>query len=99
MAGEFTRTKPHMNIGTLGHVDHGKTTLVRGILRTFSPEADAMIDKLDKDPEAKAKAITIAVAHVEFETDNRHYALVDCPGHKDYIKNMITGAAQMDGAI
>ena len=99
MAGEFTRTKPHMNIGTLGHVDHGKTTLVRGILRTFSPEADAMIDKLDKDPESKAKAITIAVAHVEFETDNRHYALVDCPGHKDYIKNMITGAAQMDGAI
>ena len=99
MAGEFTRTKPHMNIGTLGHVDHGKTTLVRGILRTFSPEADAMIDKLDKDPEARSKAITIAVAHVEFETDNRHYALVDCPGHKDYIKNMITGAAQMDGAI
>ena len=99
MAGEFTRTKPHINIGTLGHVDHGKTTLVRGILRTFSPEADAMIDKLDKDPEARSKAITIAVAHVEFETDNRHYALVDCPGHKDYIKNMITGAAQMDGAI
>ncbi len=99
MAGEYTRTKPHMNIGTLGHVDHGKTTLVRGILRTFSPEADAMIDKLDKDPEARSKAITIAVAHVEFETENRHYALVDCPGHKDYIKNMITGAAQMDGAI
>ena len=96
---DFNRTKPHMNIGTLGHVDHGKTTLVRGILRTFSPEADAMIDKLDKDPEARAKAITIAVAHVEFETENRHYALVDCPGHKDYIKNMITGAAQMDGAI
>ena len=99
MAGEFTRTKPHMNIGTLGHVDHGKTTLVRGILRTFSPEADAMIDKLDKDPEARSKAITIAPAHVEFETEDRHYALVDCPGHKDYIKNMITGAAQMDGAI
>lgn len=96
---EFTRSKPHMNIGTLGHIDHGKTTLVRGILRTFSPEADKMIDKLDKDPEARAKAITIAVAHVEFETENRHYALVDCPGHKDYIKNMITGAAQMDGAI
>ncbi len=96
---EFNRTKPHMNIGTLGHVDHGKTTLVRGILRAFSPEADAMISKLDKDPEAKAKEITIAVAHVEFETENRHYALVDCPGHKDYIKNMITGAAQMDGAI
>jgi elongation factor Tu len=88
-----------MNIGTLGHVDHGKTTLVRGILRTFSKEADKMIDKLDKDPIARQKAITISVAHVEFETDNRHYALVDCPGHRDYIKNMITGAAQMDGGI
>lgn len=99
---DFNRTKPHMNIGTLGHIDHGKTTLVRGILNAFAPDKDEaakMIDKLDKDPEAKAKAITIAVAHVEFETDNRHYALVDCPGHKDYIKNMITGAAQMDGAI
>ncbi len=99
---EFNRTKPHMNIGTLGHIDHGKTTFVRGILRTFVPDqgvADKMIDKLDKDPEARAKAITISVAHVEFETENRHYALVDCPGHKDYIKNMITGAAQMDGAI
>jgi len=96
---EFNRTKPHMNIGTLGHIDHGKTTLVRGILRTFSLDVEKMIDKLDKDPEARAKAITISVAHVEFETDNRHYALVDCPGHKDYIKNMITGAAQMDGAI
>lgn len=99
---EFNRTKPHMNIGTLGHVDHGKTTLVRGILTTFSPskeDAAKMIDKLDKDPEARAKVITISTAHVEFETDNRHYALVDCPGHKDYIKNMITGAAQMDGAI
>ena len=96
---EFKRTKPHMNIGTLGHIDHGKTTLVRGILKAFSPESDKMIDKLDKDPEARAKAITISVAHVEFETDSRHYALVDCPGHKDYIKNMITGAAQMDGAI
>jgi elongation factor Tu len=96
---EFTRTKPHMNIGTLGHVDHGKTTLVRGILNAYSQEADKMIDKLDKDPESKAKSLTISVAHVEFETENRHYALVDCPGHKDYIKNMITGAAQMDGAI
>ncbi len=96
---EFTRTKPHMNIGTLGHVDHGKTTLVRGILNAHSPEAAKMIDKLDKDPVSRAKSITIAVAHVEFETDTRHYALVDCPGHKDYIKNMITGAAQMDGAI
>ena len=98
---EFNRTKPHMNIGTIGHVDHGKTTLVRGILNAFYPEAERakMIDKLDKDPISRAKSITIAVAHVEFETETRHYALVDCPGHKDYIKNMITGAAQMDGAI
>ena len=96
---DFNRTKPHMNIGTLGHIDHGKTTLVRGILNAFSGEAAVMIDKLDKDPESRAKSITVAVAHVEFETDSRHYALVDCPGHKDYIKNMITGAAQMDGAI
>jgi elongation factor Tu len=97
---DFERTKPHMNIGTLGHIDHGKTTLVRGILNAFSPEAaKQMIDKLDKDPDSRAKSITISVAHVEFETENRHYALVDCPGHKDYIKNMITGAAQMDGAI
>ena len=96
---DFERTKPHMNIGTLGHIDHGKTTLVRGILNAFSTEKDKMIDKLDKDPESRAKSITVAVAHVEFETDSRHYALVDCPGHKDYIKNMITGAAQMDGAI
>lgn len=98
---DFNRTKPHMNIGTLGHIDHGKTTLVRGILNAFHPEEGRaeMIDKLDKDPSSRAKSITIAVAHVEFETENRHYALVDCPGHKDYIKNMITGAAQMDGAI
>ncbi len=96
---DYERKKPHMNIGTLGHIDHGKTTLVRGILNAFSPEADVMIDKLDKDPVSRAKSITISVAHVELETENRHYALVDCPGHKDYIKNMITGAAQMDGAI
>jgi elongation factor Tu len=96
---DFVRSKPHMNIGTLGHIDHGKTTLVRGILNTFSTEKDKMIDMLDKDPDSRAKSLTISVAHVEFETDNRHYALVDCPGHKDYIKNMITGAAQMDGAI
>ncbi len=96
---DYERTKPHMNIGTLGHIDHGKTTLVRGILNAFSGEKDKMLDKLDKDPESRAKSITVAVAHVEFETDTRHYALVDCPGHKDYIKNMITGAAQMDGAI
>jgi elongation factor Tu len=96
---DYERTKPHVNIGTLGHIDHGKTTLVRGILNAFSPERDKMIDKLDKDPESREKSITVAIAHVEFETENRHYALVDCPGHKDYIKNMITGAAQMDGAI
>ncbi|HRI06062.1 MAG TPA: elongation factor Tu [Candidatus Dojkabacteria bacterium] len=101
MANEFIRTKPHMNIGTLGHVDHGKTTFVRGILRAFASDdvKEKMIDKLDKDPNSRAKSITIAVAHVEFETESRHYALVDCPGHRDYIKNMITGAAQMDGAI
>ena len=98
---DFVRSKPHMNIGTLGHIDHGKTTLVRGILNAFSTDEERakMTDKLDKDPESRAKSITVAVAHVEFETDTRHYALVDCPGHKDYIKNMITGAAQMDGAI
>jgi elongation factor Tu len=99
---DFIRNKPHMNIGTIGHVDHGKTTLVRGILRahlTAGASTDKMIDKLDKDPNSRAKSITIAVAHVEFESDKRHYALVDCPGHRDYIKNMITGAAQMDGAI
>jgi len=99
---DFNRTKPHMNIGTLGHIDHGKTTLVRGILNAFAPDKDEaakMIDKLDKEPESRAKSITVAPAHVEFETETRHYALVDCPGHKDYIKNMITGAAQMDGAI
>jgi elongation factor Tu len=99
---DFVRNKPHMNIGTIGHVDHGKTTLVRGILRahlTAGASTDKMIDKLDKDPNSRAKSITIAVAHVEFESDKRHYALVDCPGHRDYIKNMITGAAQMDGAI
>lgn len=102
MADAFDRSKPHVNIGTLGHVDHGKTTTVRAILTVFTPNQDdaaAKVDKLDKDPDARAKAITISVAHVEVETENRHYAIVDCPGHKDYIKNMITGAAQMDGAI
>lgn len=97
---KFERTKPHMNIGTIGHVDHGKTTLVRGILRTFAGDKfEHWADKLDKSPESKEKSLTIAVAHVEYETENKHYAHVDCPGHKDYVKNMITGAAQMDGAI
>lgn len=100
MADVYDRTKPHVNIGTLGHVDHGKTTLLRGVINAFTEAgADKMIDKLDKDPESREKSITIAVAHIEVETENRHYAVVDCPGHKDYIKNMITGAAQMDGAI
>jgi elongation factor Tu len=97
---KFERTKPHLNIGTIGHVDHGKTTLVRGLLRTFSKDdMEKWVGKLDNSPESRAKSLTISVAHVEYETDNRHYAHVDCPGHSDYVKNMITGAAQMDGAI
>ncbi|MDI9488890.1 elongation factor Tu [Herbinix luporum] len=100
---KFERTKPHCNIGTIGHVDHGKTTLTAAITRTLherlgTGEAVAF-DKIDKAPEEKARGITISTSHVEYETNNRHYAHVDCPGHADYVKNMITGAAQMDGAI
>ena len=95
---KFERTKPHCNIGTIGHVDHGKTTLTAAITKYFSKEFKAY-DQIDKAPEEKARGITISTAHVEYETDARHYAHVDCPGHADYVKNMITGAAQMDGAI
>jgi elongation factor Tu len=100
--GKFERTKPHVNVGTIGHVDHGKTTLTAAITtilsKKFGGEAKAY-DQIDSAPEEKARGITINTAHVEYETKNRHYAHVDCPGHADYIKNMITGAAQMDGAI
>ena len=100
--GKFERTKPHVNVGTIGHVDHGKTTLTAAITtilaKKFGGEAKAY-DQIDAAPEEKARGITINTAHVEYETDNRHYAHVDCPGHADYVKNMITGAAQMDGAI
>src|SRR5215216_6607198 len=100
--GKFERTKPHVNVGTIGHVDHGKTTLTAAITtvlsKLFGGEAKAY-DQIDAAPEEKARGITINTAHVEYETKNRHYAHVDCPGHADYIKNMITGAAQMDGAI
>ncbi|MDD2785973.1 MAG: elongation factor Tu [Patescibacteria group bacterium] len=103
MAGVFERNKPHVNVGTIGHVDHGKTTLTAAILSVLNAQggkADkADVSKLDKAPESKSRGITIATAHVEYETEKRHYAHVDCPGHADYIKNMITGAAQMDGAI
>lgn len=94
---KFERTKPHVNVGTIGHVDHGKTTLTAAITKFFG-EFKAY-DQIDAAPEERARGITIATAHVEYETDNRHYAHVDCPGHADYVKNMITGAAQMDGAI
>lgn len=99
---KFERTKPHVNIGTIGHVDHGKTTLTAAITMALSQEGHAAAmryDEIDKAPEEKARGITINTAHVEYETEKRHYAHVDCPGHADYIKNMITGAAQMDGAI
>ncbi len=94
---KFERTKPHVNVGTIGHVDHGKTTLTAAITKYFGDFQD--YDQIDRAPEEKARGITISTAHVEYETDNRHYAHVDCPGHADYVKNMITGAAQMDGAI
>jgi elongation factor Tu len=99
---KFERTKPHVNVGTIGHIDHGKTTLTAAITRVLSIKGQASFtafDEIDKAPEEKERGITIATAHVEYETDKRHYAHVDCPGHADYIKNMITGAAQMDGAI
>jgi elongation factor Tu len=98
----FQRTKPHVNVGTIGHIDHGKTTLTAAITKQLARKGLAEFvpfDQIDKAPEEKARGITIATAHVEYETKNRHYAHVDCPGHADYIKNMITGAAQMDGAI
>ena len=99
---KFERTKPHVNVGTIGHVDHGKTTLTAAITMTLAQSGEAVAmryDEIDKAPEEKARGITINTAHVEYETANRHYAHVDCPGHADYVKNMITGAAQMDGAI
>src|SRR5687767_9383348 len=99
---KFSRTKPHCNIGTIGHVDHGKTSLTAAITKVLAEKGGAQFtayDQIDKAPEEKARGITISTAHVEYETDNRHYAHVDCPGHADYVKNMITGAAQMDGAI
>ena len=99
---KFERTKPHVNIGTIGHIDHGKTTLTAAITKYLALKGEAeyrAFDSIDNAPEERERGITIAIAHVEYETDERHYAHVDCPGHADYIKNMITGAAQMDGAI
>src|SRR5512147_2800408 len=99
---KFERTKPHVNVGTIGHVDHGKTTLTSAITKVLATKGYAQytaFDQIDKAPEEKERGLTIAIAHVEYETAKRHYAHVDCPGHADYIKNMITGAAQMDGAI
>src|SRR5471030_3053488 len=99
---KFNRNKPHCNVGTIGHVDHGKTSLTAAITKVLAETGGATYtayDQIDKAPEEKARGITIATAHVEYQTEKRHYAHVDCPGHADYVKNMITGAAQMDGAI
>ena len=100
---KFERTKPHLNIGTVGHVDHGKTTLTSAITKVLNKKTGSVeyiaFDKIDNAPEEKERGLTIQIAHIEYETDNRHYAHIDCPGHADYIKNMITGAAQMDGAV
>ena len=99
---KFVRDKPHVNVGTIGHVDHGKTTLTAAMTKVLAMKGWAdfrPFDSIDNAPEEKARGITIAIAHVEYQTEKRHYAHVDCPGHADYIKNMITGAAQMDGAI
>ena len=99
---KFVRTKPHVNIGTIGHVDHGKTTLTAAITMRLALKGQAKVkkfDEIDNAPEERERGVTINVAHVEYETEKRHYAHIDCPGHQDYIKNMITGAAQMDGAV
>src|SRR5947208_15576317 len=99
---KFARNKPHVKFGTIGHVDHGKTTLTAAITKVLALKGQAQFrayDQIDNAPEEKARGITISITHVEYETTKRHYAHVDCPGHRDYIKNMITGAAQMDGAI
>ena len=98
----YNRAKPHVNIGTIGHVDHGKTTLTAAITKVLSAKYGGSaknFDEIDNAPEERERGITIATAHVEYETESRHYAHVDCPGHADYVKNMVTGAAQMDGAI
>src|SRR3989339_674472 len=100
MAEKFDRSKPNVNVGTIGHVDHGKTTLTAALSLLFSPaDQKKAFDQIDKAPEERERGITISTAHVEYASDKRHYAHVDCPGHADYVKNMITGAAQMDGAI